>query len=242
MGGTSSKNIVESTTNSFINVINESTQECRGTVNQGATYRIKGIKGGDINVGEINFRQAATIDTACYSKNNVQNNIENNIKQLAEQIATSINTSLNLNPSSTKAENVTRYVTNMGLAISNAYRSECSNRAAQAQTVELVDAEDIKFSAAVINFDQFFQSISNCIQENETVNQAKNDLEQTINQEAVVERKGILDSLFGGLFSGIFGIIIIIVVIIVILAVVGGVIYFIVTRKKQLRSVSTVVM
>lgn len=218
MGAKSSKNEVESITKSFLDVVTSVTQECTQPVNQSQVLNVRGNRGSIIDIGNIDWSQAVTLDLQCFTSAKTTNDITNAIDQQAQQLANTTTTALNFNIGSVESENVTRYITDLGTSISNAYKQNCSNAVSQAQLADITDNTGSVIRTGDLSWNQTASSIANCIQNVDTVNTAKNNLEQSIAQSATTKVNWL----------GIGGIIALIVIVLII-----GVVIFLIVRSSQ---------
>lgn len=221
-GKSKTENIIDSTTNVLLNVVNQSLQSCTSPVSQQQVSSIVQGDGSVIEGSKFNFKQAVNLDTRCVSSTNTENQLNTNLERTAQQQAKSINSSLGFLDGSTQAKNTTRYVTSIANSIKNAYTQECAAVVSQQQLNEIRQGNNSVIRTVDFNFDQTANAVVSCIQDNKTFNQAVTNLSEKVDQTATAENQG----LFGGL-SSLMTIGIIIFVIIILLVIIGLAIFLI---------------
>ena len=92
MGGSSSKN-TSSIINQIVNsAITTSIQNCASGVSQNQVLNVIGNNNQNVNFGDINWTQAATIDAQCLQSSSVQNTLSTNVQNQLQQFSTSQST------------------------------------------------------------------------------------------------------------------------------------------------------
>ncbi len=207
MGNARSKNIVDSTVESYINVINEVTQQCVVPINQKQETNISGNRGSIVDIGKIGGKQHVSLDFTCFNDAKVIEEIDRKITNEADQVAKATTQALNLDPGSKKAKNVATLTTTLGTSIVNAYADTCAQTVSQAQLVNIQNNDGSIVRVGDINFEQTFDGIVQCIQNVESVSSVKEELEQTIDQEAEAKTSSFMIGLI------IFGIVIVVLIV-----------------------------
>jgi len=222
MGGSSSKaeNVVESTTNVMLDIVNETLQQCTTPVSQVQQSDIVQGDGGIIEGVTFGFRQGVAIDIQCVTSTETINDLDTDIQRTVTQQAEAVTSSLGLPWGSSEANNITRSITNLGTSIRNAYRQECGGIVAQTQTSSIRQGDGGIIRNVDFNFEQTSDNVINCIQNAVNVNNAKTNLLENINQEA--------EAVVEGFKFPIWAFVIIGVVLITVLVVIGLITFFII--------------
>jgi len=235
MGGSSSKaeNLVESTTNVMIELINETLQSCTAPVSQVQQSDIIQGDGGIIEGVTLGFRQGVTVDAQCLTSTETLNQLDTDIQRTVNQEAQSITSTLGFPWGSSESNNITRYVTNLGNSVRNVYRQECAPIVAQAQRSTIRQGDGSIIRNVDFQFEQTAESVVQCVQNAVSTTEARNVLVETIDQDAVAETTGIPTAWLIG----------IIIAVIVFLIIIGVVLFFIVkgitsTSQKYLDTTS----
>ena len=183
MGGVQSRNTVDNTVNSFINVCNSTVSNLHASENCTQGINIANcdtVKLSDVSMDCIEISKGTSILT---SEN--YNDLEQAIKQTIDQKAKSINQNFSLNPSTTDAINTTKLVTNLGQSIFNTFKQDCKNQMVTNQTLAVSGCKNLDVQR--VSFSSLQTSVQTCIGNSSTVNKAKQDLEQHLKQFAKSE-------------------------------------------------------
>lgn len=223
MGSATSRNEVSITNTAMLSAVRNVINKCGSSVNANQVLDIVG-NSGKVKLKDVNFNQAANVSFTCLQSNDTKTDLSNEIDNVVKQQSESISQFFQL--SSSKSENITRLVNNMGIAIENAFNNECINTQSLYQTAQIrYNTGDIVVGN--LNFKQSVDDVVNCVQNNKDVISARNSLDNALNQESKATTKGLLDFLLGG-----FGWIIIIVIVIIIIIIAGVAVFFIFQQGK----------
>ena len=212
-----SKNIVESTTNVFYGIVNQTLQDCSQTVSQSQIVNIEQGAGSIIEGSNISQKQLSVLDTKCAQSSSTKTDLQNSLNKAAEQQANAINSSMGLPAGSSKANNITKYVTDLSTSITNAYGQTCSATITNAQKANIKQGDGSIIRTFTLDQEQVTQNMLDCIQTANTVTQATNNLQEEVNQSAKSEITGIPTAWIIGIVIGI----------VVIALIIGLVIFFI---------------
>lgn len=248
MGSAKSKNVIDTAVNSFISVANTTAQSCSASTTGGNLMNIGNIYGkGDVIIKDLTQRNVAVVSVKCLQDARNDTTVENQFKQVAEQQAKAIADFLSLSKS--KATNINKLTANLGQAIKNEYFQNCASQGTGTNTLNVgitpagaaapIMSEGTVVLAGITQ-ENIINALTECTQKSKSVTDAKNALEQEINQNTEAQSRGPLSFLndfaaaFGNLFTGFTGIIIGVVIFIVVLAIIGLVIFLIIklTKKK----------
>lgn len=223
MGGTTSKNEVDITNTSMINAVRSITNKCSSAINSNQVLDIVGNTG-KVNTGDVNFNQAANVNFSCLQSNDTKTDLSNQIDNVVKQQSQSISQFFQL--SSSKSENVTNLVNNLGISIENAFNNQCITTQSLYQTAQIrYNTGDV--TTGNLNFKQSVDDVVNCVQNNKDVIDAKNALQNSLNQQSTAQTKGLFDFLFGS-----WGWLIIVAIVIIILIIAGVAAFFIFQQRK----------
>jgi hypothetical protein len=212
MGNSKSKNIVESVTNTLLEVVNETTQTCSQAVNMNQIISVKG-KNVNITGSTISQNQVFDVNFSCLQDAKTVNNLQSSLDQKAQQLAASTNQALNLNPGSTSSKNITNYITNIKESILNAYTGECSNAVDAMQRIDIEAKDNVNINNATLDQDQAGKLITTCIQKSEAYNQAVSNVQQAVDQSAQSTVQPLINTNFIWIIAAIIAIIIIIAIV-----------------------------
>lgn len=213
-GGTKVKNESEQIVKTYMDVINSSTAECRSALTQEQLFSLAASGPGSvIDLGTVNASQTAQVDTRCYQTNVASTNVENKIDQLAKQQLDVITQTLSL--SSTDTENINKSLIELKESVLNDTKQSCSNLAGQAQVVNVTASDGGIVKANSLNWSQTFNGITQCVQNSTSVIDAKNNIQQIIDQYNKTEVKDNLSTILI-----IIGVVIAVIVIGIVIAVV----------------------
>lgn len=235
MGGTSSKSEVE-VNNEIINrSIRKVGQNCSTSVAANQVLNIEGNKGAKIKLGDVNLKQVSKQDIACFSSDKTTDSLKTDLNQQLNQKAEAKGQVLSL--SKTDAENYSKLNTTLTNEVIKAYSQTCSNTGNYSQFVNIRFNDGSEIKTGDLNFDQTITGITNCLQKNEGVVTANNNLKNFIDQKSTAETKNpfsFLTDIVGNV-TGFMGrsVIFVIIGIIVVLLIIGAVAAFLIfsTRK-----------
>jgi len=183
MGGTQSRNIVDNTVNSFLNVCNDTISNLHASENCTQGINIQNCD--NINLSDISMDCMEISEGTSVLTSQNYNDIEQKINESIEQIAKTINQNFSLNPTSTNANNTTQLVTNLGQSIFNTFKQDCKNQMVTNQTLAVSGCKDLNVQR--ISFSALQKSIQSCVGNSSNVTKAKQDLEQHLKQFAKSE-------------------------------------------------------
>lgn len=212
-----SQNTVESTTDIFYGIVNQTLQNCSQTVNQDQIVNIEQGAGSIIEGSNISQKQLSILDTKCAQSSSTKTDLQNSLNKAAEQQANAINSSMGLPAGSAKANNITKYVTDIATSITNAYSQTCSATIANAQRANIKQGDGSIIRNFTLDQEQVTQNMLNCIQNSESVTQATTNLQEAVDQTSKSETTGIPTAWIIGIVIGI----------VVIALIIGLVIFFI---------------
>lgn len=226
MGGSSSKN-TSSTINQIVNsVITSSIQNCATGISANQIASIVGNNGTTVNLGDVNWSQAATVDAQCLQSSSVQNTMSTNLQNQLQQFATSESTIAAL--SSSQTANVVNLTNSLANEVVNQFNKNCSTPTSLTQLLQIQYNNGTVVNAASLNWSQTTQSIVNCVQNDQVYTNLQNQISNAVSQTSKSKIDSLLASIFGSLTNFIILIVVIIVIIIIII-----IIFAVVRRNKQ---------
>lgn len=221
MGSSSSSNVVNSTTNALLKVVNSTTQQCVSPLSQTQVASITAKGGSIVNLGTIDWSQVVSVKSNCALSASTKNTLSQSLTQTAQQTATASNSALGLDLGSQGANNIVKYTNNLATTIDNAYTAQCGNLVNQVQAVNFNATDGSVINAGSLNWSQTQDAVLSCIQKNADVTNATQNLTQAVDQVAKTS------------VSGLFFLILFIIIGIVILAIIGAVIFYVMKQQKQ---------
>ena len=209
MSSAYSSNTVDDGVKIAINVLNEATQMCQTQVLESQDLSISDNRGGSVNIGEINWSEVINMDISCTQSSTSQNSIDNSLQQTISQIAKAVGQAFSLTGNSASSQNNTKLWTDIGVTIKNVYNQKCKDILETSQGVSIKNNVNEEVTIASLNFSEQIDGMTQCIQNDESVSNVKNQIKQNIEQKA----ESIIESLLGPLFAILLIIIVIIAVI-----------------------------
>lgn len=210
MGGTLAKNSVEEVVNVSLSVINKSYQNCKTSVT--GTNRVSIIDG--MNINAVFDNVTVTVESQslinCENTANFKSDVSQNINDQVAQTAEALSASLGLGQ--TKSEDVVTKTQTLATTINNTFQNDCNFTVFASNDFEIARSANVNLEVRDSNFRASSKLTNTCINNNEAVQRAKQDLQSTINQEAKSKSIGIL-----ALIVIIGGIIIVIIILAVLL-------------------------
>lgn len=242
MGGTSSKSEVESNNEIINRSIRKVGQNCSTAVAANQVLNIEGNRGAAIKLGDVNLKQVSKQDIACFTSDKTTDKLKTDLNQQFNQKAEAKGQVLSL--SKTEAENYSKLNTNLTNEVIKAYNQTCSNTGNYSQFVNIRFNDGSEIKTGDLNFDQTITGITNCLQKNQGVVEANNQLKNFVEQKSKAETKNpfsfltdIVKGVTGLLSSSVILIVIGIIVVLIIIAAVAAFLIF--STRKTAESVIT---
>lgn len=226
-GNNISKNVVDNTVNSFLNVVNETANGCEQTASVNQNNNLVASEGSVIRAGTLTASQSVYLDANCFISAVSSTKIDQEIMSVAEQQAKSITTDLGLLSGSAEATNIHKSTVNLGMAVLNAIRNTCKAQTIATQNNNVLSNKGSVIDINTINWAQDSKVVSTCVIESQNVVNAKNQLSETIKQASTTETKSTISTIY----------IVIAIVAVVLIVVIGVIIYFI--SKASTKNVET---
>lgn len=216
MGSKISKNISTSTVNAFVELMNNVSQVCKPDFSNVQSINI--VVGGNstINLTLAELKQVLTLDQACLQRGVINSNVDQSIAQMVEQISTTITQMFQLSLSKQEATNIAEAVANIATSVTNSVNQTCSVSGSNTQEINLIGKEDGTLNLVISNnVSQYLMSTSACVQNDEIVSTAQQQLEQIIDQSATTQVENTIAGIFGSIFAifAVVGLIIFLVLI-----------------------------
>lgn len=167
---------VTSVINTLLNVVRQSTQQCVSSVNQNQIANISGRSGEIVNLGNIDWNQTVAINQGCILSDTTVNTLSNNLQQQAQQETQSIITTLGIDPQSAEAQSIGKAINDLASAIANAYQNPCGHMATVSQVMSFDN------TLGSVNWTQTQDTVISCINNDNGVQMAKNELLQALHQ------------------------------------------------------------
>ncbi len=211
MGGAKSKNSVEQVSKSFFDIVSSAAQNCSQTVGQQQQVNLSGAKNSIIEDVNITGRQNVQLNLTCYQNTDFNTKLDSDIEQNAKQQADAVVKQYGIGYS--QAQNVASAVRDLGVTIKTQAVASCAQSVAQSQIANLSNIQGTVVRNVNITWDQAFTGIANCVQQSKQYTDAKERLQQQIDQTAKASVSGIN---WTWLLIGL-GVIVLIIIIVIII-------------------------
>jgi hypothetical protein len=193
---------VNSMVQSAIQVTQDYTQICTSTNTQ-ANSIIK-VTGCNLSDDTILVNSTAVVSLTCIQNNSIQNSITNSIQQNIQQQAQAITASFGF-PSITDAENFLTASLALGTAISQAFTNQCGVTGTFSSST--FDCSGSTIKGTIIEVNSYTNVSANCIQTNDSVNDAVNNAVLKLQQSSLAQQTDTFAALIYGfvLLLAVFG-------------------------------------
>jgi type III secretory pathway component EscV len=178
-----SANAAEDIVNDSTNVVVDNIQECRSNLEKQQLINISNNKNENIDVGDINFDQAATINTTCIQNNTVTNKLADKIQDKLNQQAKNLNKSFALF-SGQEDFNFDYSETDLVTNIAERFKNKCVNDISNAQDIVLTNNKNGEARVYSSNFTQTTDSVLKCVQEDSATQRIKRDITRKFQQKS----------------------------------------------------------
>lgn len=228
--GTSSRNAVNETVKVMTQISNTATTDCVYTINQDQSLTVNASGGSTVSITDANFMEFANVDQKCVSTVATNSKVKSQIESQIKQIATSISQAFQLPSGGDSSSNLDNILENLKTAVANAYTGTCSQNFNQTETATFNASGGSTITVGVLNYNDTFQSVQDCIFQDDAVTQASNVVQNTISQKA----KSEVESIFGPLLA-----LLLIVILVVVVITLGG--FKELTNPKFLIAISVII-
>ena len=178
-----SANAAEDVVNDSVNVVVQNVQNCRNSLSRQQLVNVTGNKNENININEIDFSQAATINTTCIQNNTDTNKVADKIQDKFNQKAKNLNKSF-LFGSGQFSFNYTDAETNLTTNIAETFKNKCVNDISDSQSIKVSKNVGGKTLLYSIDFNQTENEVLRCVQQDQSTQQVKRDVQRQFNQQA----------------------------------------------------------
>ncbi len=194
---TTSENIANESVKGLISITNTASQTCKVAASQIQSINITGNVGGKI-VSINNWDQFLGLNNSCLQSNDFRNNITQSVQQMAEQLARSISQQFQLG--STESKNVVNATAELAITVSNSFIQGCSLSGSQIMNATISGNRNVDITISN-SWQQYNQSVLDCVQQNQAVNNASQQLQQIVNQTAESTVQNFFAILLGIIFA-----------------------------------------
>lgn len=244
IGGTRSKNSVESLTEIAVNVTQKTVNECSSSIQNVQNIEVDWVAG-DVDLSGLNLTQNASINMECLMTASKQNEIQNEIANALAQHAAAQSEGALQSLGGTQAD--------AAALIKNKFQSSVKQEDVQRSTSMITQEQNVRFGTVGGNFimqgatlDQSAEIVSRALMESEGYNKVITEVASDLQQVTDAESTG-LDAVIGetveniaktlGISTvGAFAIIPVVIGIVVIMIVIVVMTPFILFSKKSKRS------
>jgi phosphoribosylaminoimidazole carboxylase (NCAIR synthetase) len=178
-----SANAAEDIVNDSVNVVVQNVQNCKNSLNKQQLLNVKGNKNENIDINSIDFSQAATINTTCIQNNTDTNKVADKIQDKFNQKAKNLNKSF-LFGSGQFSFNYTKGETNLTTNIAEKFKNNCVENINSSQSVLVSKNVNGKTLLYDIDFNQTENDVLRCVQQDQSTQQVKRDVQRQFNQQA----------------------------------------------------------
>lgn len=203
-GGSKTKNEIVSSINLSMDILTKTIQNCGTFMTSNQVLRVSG----DYNrIYHTSFKDVMSLNVSCLQTAKVTNEVASQISNEMSQSAKSIIGSLNVGGGTAEADNITKNFIKLGTAIQNTFNQDCIQNIQHLQELDVSgNHNNLKYQS----FSAMAEVVKNCVQNSDAVNKATAAIENSVDQKAHAEKKGLLDGLG--------------MIILIIIVVVGGVV------------------
>lgn len=201
MGRNVVREAVNDTANISISQINKATQNNSKSTSASELIQADGCK--NVDIENVSFTEVLTIDVEAqlkaYQSNASQADIKRQIEQVSKQIAGWLALSSN------EADIVTNLVTNLTNNMSNTFVQSCNNSTSIRQGAICQDTDN--FTIKGVTFTSYLNEVTNCIGNQQAVNDSKQQLADYVSQKSSQVTLGIYGFLYWllGIVGAIMG-------------------------------------
>ena len=185
-----SNSLAQNTSNvsveTMVSVINSSVLNCNNTSYQNQEITVKQGDGSTFN-GTINWDEAVSLDNACLQTTVNDTSIQNDIDQAISQLSTAIRQQFGA-LTAAEAINVENSLVKVGVIVKNTYTTTCNQSVFQQQSLDIQQGNR-SVATLYLDWKETAQSQVDCVQNNSSVTDAKDDITQELEQaaKAVIE-------------------------------------------------------
>jgi phosphoribosylaminoimidazole carboxylase (NCAIR synthetase) len=178
-----SANAAEDIVNDSVNVVVQNVQNCRNSLNKQQLLKVTGNKNENIDINNIDFNQAATINTTCIQNNTDTNKVSDAIQDKFNQKANNLNKSF-LFGSGQFSFNYTKGETNLTENIAETFKNKCVSNINNSQSVIVSRNTNGQTLLYSIDFNQTENEVLDCVQQDQSTQNIKRDVQRQFNQQA----------------------------------------------------------
>lgn len=184
MGVGYSRNVAKSYTDVTIDIVNSYLNNCSTVINNTDDFNFTGCTG--VNIDSNNFGNTIVYNGNCIQNITTNSQINDAITQAIQQMAQADTQSLGF-PSGEIASNYTNAVVKLSDQVRNVYTNKCNLLVSNNVDVQCTNSSDIVFKNN--SFSNTINDMTNCTQNDQTVNSLSTTVEQAISQTAVAKEQ-----------------------------------------------------
>jgi hypothetical protein len=177
--------------------MNDTAQECYQEDKSAMSIYInqKHCGNQNIDISQVTMGSSGSFNIKCAQSNSSSNQIQQEVTNKLANTAAAIISSLGI--SAAGATTITNSTVNIATTITNTYKQSCAQNVTTTKGIYInQDSRDNynnqNITISYITFTDLQNSITNCIQQNQAVNNAKQALINTIQNEATAKVKGVM--------------------------------------------------
>lgn len=176
-----------------VSVATSTAQSCFPRLSQQQIIQIANAHG-NVDINGIKAGQTIFLDVNCMSTSSVTNDVQQQISSQLSQMANALVGGLSLGQSD--ANNLMKSTIDLSSAIANAFTQSCTLAASQQQLISVIDVGG-NVHISNIDWDQFANTVLDCVQQTVVNTTAAQTIAQIIDQGAKAKNAGFLDFLGG---------------------------------------------
>jgi hypothetical protein len=178
-------------------VMNKTAQECYQQDNSAMSIYVnqKHCRNQNIDISQVNMGSSGSFNIKCAQSNNTSNQIQQDVMNKLVNTMAAIVSSLGIG--ATGATTITNSTVNIAMTITNTYLQTCAQNVTTTKGIYInqdsgdnCDKQNVTIS--YITLTDLQGGLANCVQQNQAVNDAKQSLINTIQNEAMAKVKGVM--------------------------------------------------
>jgi hypothetical protein len=193
MGAAITNNYAEASVKSLTSVIYNNSQNCLYSSDQRAELNIGKIINSNVLI-ESNTTQRSLADLGCIQTSSTSADVKQKVDQQAQQIANSVVDFFSVGAS--VANNTAKLYTDLANEVINNLEQTCVTKISQSNTIAIGEVIDSNVKIAM-DWEQTAKALTDCVSNNTSVTNIKNEISQAIKQEATAKVLGLGSLMYG---------------------------------------------
>lgn len=185
MGAANSSNYITESIYTTTSLINKGYQDCGSIVSQEQIIDIEGCD--NVDIEHVKMDQVFKLDQSCVSKNDTENSVKQAVDTAIKQASESLIKDYGIGVAD--ATNVTKSFTSINTVIANTFVQNCDINGTMLQKIKCKDSNN--FLLDNVEMKQTLDATIDCVQKNNSVNEASTEASTDIDQTAKATVSGI---------------------------------------------------